>query len=159
MMSSSVNNGHHTVLASDRSPIMQARISAQNQRNRVTFNSRIVSAADGTELWSLSRPSLIPGPSTGGTELRPSTTNTSRHMIMDPPKPTVGRKVSDNSLHFGRMKVVGYAAGFHGVGGMSGAGDVREKVTSAVITEDEEVLDGEPSANFTVTGKSGFFRE
>ena len=146
----------------DRSPTAQARVSVQQQqqqqqqqqKNRMTFSSRIVSAADGSELWHLSRPATMVG------ELRPNTTSTySRHGVADSgQKPSLamglGRKVSDNHMHLGHMKVVGYAAGFHGGGG----GDSRDKV-SAVIAEDEEMFEEEPSASFTVTGKSGIFRE
>ena len=143
----------------DRSPTAQARVSVQQQqqqqqqqKNRVTFSSRIVSAADGSELWHLSRPAAMVG------ELRPNTTSTySRHGVADSgqkPSLGLGRKVSDNHMHLGHMKVVGYAAGFHGGGG----GDTRDKV-SAVIAEDEEMFEEEPSASFTVTGKSGIFRE
>ena len=137
--------GGQVVLALDRSPTTQVRISAQQQRNRVTFNTRIVSAADGAELWHLSRPA-------GAGELRPNTTSTPSRHTGDGQKASVGRKVSDNNLHYGRMKVVGYAAGFHG-------GDMREKVSSAAIAEGEEMLEEEQPTSFTVTGKSGIFRE
>lgn len=140
--------GGQMVLALDRSPTTQVRISAQQQRNRVTFNTRIVSAADGAELWHLSRPA-------GPGELRPNTTSTPSRHAADGQKASVGRKVSDNNLHFGHMKVVGYAAGFHGGGG----GDMREKVSSAAIAEGEEMLEEEQPTSFTVTGKSGIFRE
>lgn len=139
--------GGQMVLALDRSPTTQVRISAQQQRNRVTFNTRIVSAADGAELWHLSR--------LAGGELRPNTTSTPSRHTVDGQKASVGRKVSDNNLHFGHMKVVGYATGFHGGGG----GDMREKVSSAVIAEDEEMLEEEQPTSFTVTGKSGIFRK
>ena len=139
------------VASSDRSPnVAQIRISMQQQqqqRNRVTFNSRIVSADDGSELWHLSRP-------VGG-DLRPNTTSTPSRPVME--KSSLGRKVSDNNLHFGHniMKVVGYAAGFHG-----GAGrDLREKVSSAAIAEGEEMTDEEQPTSFTVTGKSEIFRK
>lgn len=136
------------LLAPDRSPTTQVRISAQQQKNRVTFSSRIVSAADGSELWHLSRPAVVG-------ELRPNTTSTSSRHIMDGQKPSLGRKVSDNHIHFGHMKVVGYAAGYHGGVG----GDMRDKVSSAAIAEDEEIMEDEPSTSFTITGKSGIFRE
>lgn len=141
--------GGQAMLLSDRSPNTQARISMQQQqRNRVTFNSRIVSVDDGSELWHLSRPA--------GRDLRPNTTSTpSRPVIPDGQKSSLGRKVSDNNLHFGRMKVVGYAAGFHGGGGR----DLREKVTSAVIAEGEEMPDEEQPTSFTITGKSEIFRK
>lgn len=135
--------GGQVVLTSDRSPTTQLRISAQQQKNRVTFNSRIVSAADGTELWPLARP-----PAAG--ELRPNTTSTASRYNVDIQKLSLGRKVSDNNLHFGRMKVVGYGVG---------AGEMREKVSSGVITEDEELLEDVASTSFAVTGKSGFFRK
>lgn len=138
--------GGQMVMSSDRSPSTQVRISMQQQqRNRVTFNSRIVSADDGTELWHLSRPM--------GGDLRPNTTSTPSRPVVDGQKSSLGRKVSDNNLHFGRMKVVGYAAGFHGGGG---AGDLR---SSAVIAEGEEMPEEEQPTSFTVTGKSGIFRE
>ena len=136
------------VLPPDRSPTTQVRISAQQQKNRVTFSSRIVSAADGSELWHLSRPA-------GVGELRPSTTSTSSRHVPDGQKPSMGRKMSDNHMHFVHMKVVGYAAGFHGGGA---GGDVRDKVSSAAIAEDEEMGEEEPAASFTITGKSGIFR-
>ena len=132
------------ILSLDRSPTTQVRISGQ-QKNRVTFNSRIVSAADGSD-WHLSKV-------TSG-DLRPSTTNTSLRQHPDGQKSSLGRKVSDNNLHFGQMKVVGYAAGFHGGGGV---GDLKDKM-SAVIAEDDEVPD-DSSTYFTITGKSGIFRE
>lgn len=139
--------GGQVVLSSDRSPGTQVRVSTQQQRNRVTFNSRIISADDGTELWHLSRP---------GGDLRPNTTSTPSRPLVDGQKSSLGRKVSDNNLHFGRMKVVGYAAGFHGG---TGGGDLREKVSSAVIAEGEEMPEEEQPTSFTVTGKSGIFRE
>lgn len=144
-----INAGGQAVALSDRSPnAAQARISMQQQRNRVTFNSRIISADDGSELWHLSRP-------VGG-DLRPSTTSTaSRPVIIDSQKSSLGRKVSDNNLNFGHMKVVGYAAGFHGGGGR----DLREKVSSTAIAEGEEMTDEDQPTSFTVTGKSEIFRK
>ena len=102
----------------------------------MSFSSRVVSAADSQEPWRLPRPS--------GVELRPNTTaNSFRH---DPTSKSVGRKISDYSLHLG---VVGYAAGIHG-----GDSFLRER-NSATIAEDEELVDDD----FTVTGTSGFFRK
>lgn len=138
-------------LVLERSPTTQIRMSAQ-QKNRVTFSSRIASAADTADLWPLSRAAA------GGGETRPSTTSTSyRHNMADSQKSSAGRKAAEN---FGRMKVVGYAAGFHGNSAGGGGGDLRDKV-SAVIAEDEEMLEDEQTApaTFTVTGKSGIFRK
>ena len=129
-----------------------AQLRASAQRNRVTFSSRIVSAADGSELWHLSRPAVVG-------ELRPSTTSTSSRHVADAQKSSLGRKVSDNHLHFGHMKVVGYAAGFHGGGAGGGAEQARDKMSSTAITEDEEVVAEEEMTSFAVTGKAGIFRE
>ncbi len=154
-----VTTGGQPVSYSERSPTTQVRISAQ-QKNRVTFSSRIVNAADGYEQWNLPRGSG--GGGGGGGDMRPSTsTSTSLRHNPDGGQKSIGRKISDNNLHLGRMKVVGYATGFHGVnsagGGVGGGsgGDLRDKM-STVIIEDEEELDEEPSASFTVTG---IFRE
>ena len=64
----SVTGSGGQVVSSDRSPTTQMKINAQ-QKNRVTFNTRIVSAADNTDLWYSSRASG------GGGDMRPSTTN------------------------------------------------------------------------------------
>ena len=114
-------------------------------RNRVTFSSRIVSAADSQpDTWRLPRPS--------GSDLRPSTTtNTFR---ADPGKPLV-RKGSDHGLHYGRMKIVGHAAGIHG--SESFLKESRDKMANS-IAEDDEVVEEDAVSN-TITGTSGFFRE
>lgn len=135
--------GASMVYSSDRPPTTHQRISAQ-QRNRVSFNSRIGSAADN-DLWRIF---------SGAGDLRPSTTNTSlRNFPIDTQQKlsyVVGRKASDNNLHLGRMKVVGHAAGVHGA---SSGGEM-----SSVIVEDEE-MDGDTTRSFTVMGKSGIVRK
>ncbi len=110
-------------------------------KSRVTFSSRVLSAADSQDPWKLPRPS--------GSELRPSTTNSFRAEAS-----RVGRRGSDHGLNFtgGTMKVVGHAAGF------------REKQSS--IAEDEEIPEEEEeeeeegeSSSFPVHVTSGFFRK
>jgi len=145
---------------SDKSPTIQHRVSAQ-QRGRVTFNSRVASAAaDDPEVWHYTR--AISG---AAGELRPSTTNTSLRPIEGH---SISRKVSDSSTYFlGRMKVVGHAAGVHtssgvggggagggatGGGGLGGGGEMIYG-----IEEDDELSEG--SKSFTVTGKSGIVRK
>ena len=135
------------VFSSERSPTTQQRVSAQ-QRNHVTFNSRIVSDAE-PDLWYYTRVF------SGAGDLRPSTTNMSlRNIPVDNQQKAsyiVGRKVSDNNLLLGRMKVVGHATGVHGAS--SGGGEM-----SSVIVEDEE-LEGDTTRSFTVMGKSGIVRK
>lgn len=129
--------------ASDRSPTTQHRVSGQ-QRNRVTFNSRVASAADNPEMWHHAR---VASGATG--ELRPSTTNISLRPLDGQVKSSygVGRKVSEGSSFLGRMKVIGHAAGVHGGGGEVIYG----------IEEDNEVE--ETPKSFAVTGKSGIVRK
>ena len=140
---------------SDRSPPTQLRTSAH--KNRVMFNSRIVSAAD---VARYSRTSSDPRPSSTTTAFRhgPTTDSSSR---------LPARKGSDHLLNH-RMKMSGvgrgvkHAASGGGVGATGvqhGIGEMgyRDRATNS-IAEDDEASDGK-SASFAVTGTSGFFRK
>lgn len=141
------------VSVSDRSPPTQLRTSAQ--KNRVTFNSRIVSAADTARY---SRTTSDPRPS--------STTTAFRHGPSDGSSRLQARKGSDHLLNY-RMKMGGVGRGVKhtaigGAGGASGMqyiGEMgyRDRATNS-IAEDDEALDDE-STSFAVTGTSGFFRK
>ena len=125
----------------ERSPPLMR---SSTQKNRVTFSSRIVSATDSQDPWRPPRP-----PVASGGDMRPSTTST--FIRSDVPKP-VGRKISDHSLPFGRMKNIRHVTGIH-------ASDfsLRERTTNC-IAEDDETQEGDENP-FTITGKSGFFRK
>ena len=140
-----------TVNVNDRSPPTQLRTSA---KNRVTFNSRIVSAADTARY---SRTTSDPRPS--------STTTAFRHGPADGSSRLQARKGSDHLLNY-RMKMGGVgrgvkhtAIGGSGASGMQYIGEMsyRDRVTNS-IAEDDEALD-EESTSFAVTGTSGFFRK
>ena len=124
-------------------PIQAERSPPTRLRNRVTFSSRIVSAADSQpDTWR-----ALPRPP--GADLRPSTTtNTFR---ADGGK-SLSRKGSEHGLHYGRMKIVGHAAGIHS--SESFMKDSRDNT----IAEDDEVVEEEAASN-TIAGTSGFFRE
>ena len=143
-----------TMNVSERSPPTQLRMSAQ--RNRVTFNSRIVSAADSGRY---SRTSTDP---------RPSSTTTAFRYGPDVPSRLQMRKGSDHLFNY-RMKMGGVTRGKHGTitmgtaAGLGGAGlqfgelGYRDRATNC-IAEDDEAMDDE-STSFAVTGTSGFFRK
>lgn len=137
----------------DQSPPTQLRASAQ--KNRVTFNSRIVSAADSGRF---SRTCADQRPSSTTTAFRHGADGTSRLQV---------RKGSDHLLNY-RMKMGGTVARTkHGVVGPSGhSGGVgvqfgdpgfRDRTTNCIV-EDDEALDDE-AMSFAVTGTSGFFRK
>ena len=132
----------------EKSPPFQVRTSAR-EKNRVTFNSRIVSSGDFHDISK-----------TKFEELRPNTTSNS-YRQENPSKPTVGRKLSDHVMHlYNNMKVVGHAAGHHGTTESSGGLDTtpsKDRITTS-IAEDDELLDEERNT-FTVTGTSGYFRK
>lgn len=138
--------------SSDKSFNAQHRVSAQ-QRGRVTFNSRVASAADDPDVWSHNR--VISGAAVPGGDLRPSTTNIALRPIEGQVKSSYGmsRKVSESSSFFGRKKGIGHVAGAHGGGGAFGGGG--EMIYG--IEEDDELTDG--SRSFTVTGRSGIVRK
>ena len=146
-----------TVSVNERSPPTQLRTSAQ--KNRVTFNSRIVSAADSSRY------------SRNTTDQRPSSTTTAFRHGAEGTSRLATRKGSDHLLNY-RMKMggggaVGVARGKHsGVApGASGAGaglqfselSLRDRATNCIV-EDDEAIDDE-STSFAVTGTSGFFRK
>lgn len=144
------------ISVNDRSPPTQLRTSAQ--KNRVTFNSRIVSAADTARY---SRTTSDPRPS--------STTTAFRHGPNDGSSRLSARKGSDHLLNY-RMKMGGVGRGVKhpaiggggSVGGASGGQYIsemgyRDRATNS-IAEDDEALDDE-STSFAVTGTSGFFRK
>ena len=136
----------------EKSPPFQVRTSAR-EKNRVTFNSRIISGTDSQDSWKYPKTSGI-----GNSELRPSTTtNSFRHTQDSSSKSSIGRKTSDHAMHYyGRMKVVGHAAGHHG-GGVLETALSREKMANS-IAEDDEILEDD-SLSFAVHGTSGFFRK
>ena len=134
----------------EKSPPFQIRTSAR-EKNRVTFNSRMVSSNSG-DFHDVSRNKFE--------ELRPNTTSNS-YRQEGPSKFTVGRKLSDHVMHLhNNMKVVGHAAGHHSATESSGGVDVvasKERFTTS-IAEDDDMFDGDKST-FTITGTSGYFRK
>lgn len=146
-----------TVSINERSPPTQLRTSAQ--KNRVTFNSRIVSAADSSRY------------SRNTTDQRPSSTTTAFRHGAEGTSRLATRKGSDHLLNY-RMKMggggaVGVARGKHSsvAPGASGAGaglqfselSLRDRATNCIV-EDDEAIDDE-TTSFAVTGTSGFFRK
>ena len=145
-------------VAVDRSPPTQLKTSAQS-RNRVTFNSRVVSAADEQDSWRTLKPS--------GTDLRPNTTTNSyrQHSTQEGSSRGIMRKMSDHSMSFGRMKIVGIGTGHHSFAsstgsnvGLSGLGSEYSR-TNGIIAEDEEIIGDTEESSFTITGTSRFLRK
>lgn len=114
------------------------------QKNRVTFSSRMLSATDTQDPWKPPRP-----PIASGGDLRPSTTST--FIRSDVPK-AVGRKISDHSLPFGRVKNIRHVSG-----SLMSDFSLRERAANCIAEDDETQEEDENS--FTITGKSGFFRK
>ncbi len=145
---SSVTNISYTN-SFEKSPPFQLRTSARD-KNRVTFNSRIISAADFQDTWK--------NKVTMSEDIRPSTTSTSCRQ--DGPPKSVGRKCSEQALQFyGNMTVVGHAAAHHGT--VIDRNDVIDITASkdrftVSIAEDSEHMDSDTQA-FTITGTSGLF--
>lgn len=130
----------------ERSPPFHVRTNACD-KNRVTFNSRIVSAADIPDTWKNNKFIM-------SDDHRPSTSTSCRQ---DGPSRVVGRKLSDHTMQYcGKMKIVGHAAGHSGVDRTEISAS-KERFTTSIAEGDEHLDSDTPT--FTVTGTAGFFRK
>ncbi len=147
MSLSSVTNVGNTN-SYERSPPFHIRTNARD-KNRVTFNSRIVSAADIPDTW---KNKFIMSE-----DMRPSTTSTACRQ--DGLSRLVGRKLSDHTMQLqycGKMKVVGHAAGHSGID-QTDVSSSKERFTTSIAEGDEHADSDAPA--FTITGTAGFFRK